>query len=108
MIHPSPSRDTSALPEGVRASLRAKRVAEILDVDITTVYRLIKTGELEAFRVGPDYRIFVDSLSDFQAGTRVQTPKNTQKQPQRRPQATTAHRESVAFLRRLGVCPNLP
>jgi len=103
MTRTQPWRQASGFPEGVRPSLRARRVAEILDADITTIYRLVKSGQLEAFRVGSDYRVFLDSLADFQAGTRVQPVQSRRDAPVQRQPPTAAHRESVDFLRRMGV-----
>jgi excisionase family DNA binding protein len=36
---------------------RAENLAEILDVNIMTIYRYIKAGKLTAYKIGKEYRI---------------------------------------------------
>ena len=45
--------------------------AEVMRVSNMTVYRLIKSGELPALRVGKGYRIFESDLELFLAGRSV-------------------------------------
>lgn len=51
-------------------------VAEVMRVSNMTVYRLIKSGELPALRVGKGYRIFESDLERFLAdrSVRVEEP----------------------------------
>lgn len=51
-------------------------VADVMRVSNMTVYRLIKTGELPAVRVGKGYRIFESDLERFLAdrSVRVEEP----------------------------------
>lgn len=50
-------------PEG--RLLRVREVAEALSVSTMTVYRLIKDGELQAFRVGHGWRVPEDDLRSY-------------------------------------------
>jgi len=43
----------------------AKQVAEMMDVDIITIYRYIKNGKLGGYRVGRDYRITDKDLYEY-------------------------------------------
>lgn len=95
---------TTPLPYGVRAVLRAKSVAGILDANLSTVYRLVKDGQLEGHRVGSDIRIYADSLARYQESTTIQAA-NARKQapkPQKRTH-TSAHNDALALLHSLGV-----
>ena len=47
---------------------KTKEIAEKLDIHITTVRNLIKTGELEAKKVGKGYRITENQLRDYLEG----------------------------------------
>ena len=47
---------------------KTKEVAEILDIHITTVRNLIKTGQLEAKKVGKGYRITENQLRRYLEG----------------------------------------
>lgn len=46
-------------------------VAEVMRVSNMTVYRLIRSGELPALRVGKGYRIFESDLEAFLQGRSV-------------------------------------
>ena len=48
--------------------LTVAEVAETLRVSNMTVYRLIKSGELTAIRVGKNYRIRTADLDEYLAG----------------------------------------
>ena len=47
---------------------KTKEIAEKLDIHITTVRKLIKTGELEAKKVGKGYRITENQLRRYLEG----------------------------------------
>ncbi|HEV2370397.1 MAG TPA: helix-turn-helix domain-containing protein [Acidimicrobiales bacterium] len=51
--------------------LRVKEVAEALSVSNMTVYRLIRDGQLRAFRVGHGWRVPESDLRSFLARGRV-------------------------------------
>ena len=53
--------------------LTVAEVAETLRVSNMTVYRLIKSGELTAIRVGKNYRIRTADLDDYLSGGFVET-----------------------------------
>jgi excisionase family DNA binding protein len=46
-------------------ALKVSEVAQELQVDRDTVYRLIKSGKLKAFKVGSDWRITEKALEEF-------------------------------------------
>lgn len=48
-----------------RSLLTAAEVADRLRVSTMTVYRLIRSGELPAVRVGRNYRVAEDALDDY-------------------------------------------
>jgi excisionase family DNA binding protein len=48
--------------------LTPREVADLLRVSSMTVYRLIKSGELRAARVGKAYRILEDDVDAYLAG----------------------------------------
>jgi excisionase family DNA binding protein len=45
--------------------LRVREVAELMRVSNMTVYRLIRSGELLATRVGRSYRIWEDDVAAY-------------------------------------------
>lgn len=45
--------------------LRVREVADVMRVSTMTVYRLIRSGELAATRVGRSYRIWSDEVSAY-------------------------------------------
>jgi excisionase family DNA binding protein len=51
--------------------LTVKEVAHALRVSHMTVYRLVKSGELEAIKVGRAFRIHEDSFEAYLAGNRT-------------------------------------
>ena len=42
-----------------------KQVAKILNCAYVTVYKIVKKGELKAFKVGNDYRVRESDLKEF-------------------------------------------
>lgn len=86
----------------VRPVFRAKKVAEILDVDISTVYKLLKKGELAGHRVGSDIRVFADSVVDFQNRTAMSVERSIPMKPVRRNTQTAGHKQAMDTLRKLG------
>jgi excisionase family DNA binding protein len=54
--------------EDLVRALKVEDVAERLQVDTKTVYRLIRSGELKARQVGRLYRISVRALDDYLMG----------------------------------------
>lgn len=43
----------------------AKELAELLKVNIMTIYRYIKAGKLKAFKIGKEFRIVKKEFDDF-------------------------------------------
>ncbi|MBW3576840.1 MAG: helix-turn-helix domain-containing protein [Actinobacteria bacterium] len=52
--------------------LTVAEVADLLRVSTMTVYRLIRSGELPAVRVGRNYRVRRDELETYLAGQVVE------------------------------------
>ncbi|MEI8130649.1 MAG: helix-turn-helix domain-containing protein [bacterium] len=44
---------------------RAEELAQLLEVNIMTIYRYIKAGRLKAHKIGRDFRIDKKSFNDF-------------------------------------------
>jgi excisionase family DNA binding protein len=44
---------------------RAEDLAEKLDVNIMTIYRYIKAGRLNAYKIGKEFRIEKSEFDDF-------------------------------------------
>ena len=44
---------------------RAEDLAELLEVNIMTIYRYIKAGRLKAYKIGRDFRIDKDEFNRF-------------------------------------------
>ena len=70
MVHPE--KGGSSRPRGAFVStetdqrlLRVREVAEVMRVSKMTVYRLIKSGNLLATRVGSSYRIWEDDMHAY-------------------------------------------
>ncbi|HSL11834.1 MAG TPA: helix-turn-helix domain-containing protein [Actinomycetota bacterium] len=60
-------------PLAAGAFLTVAEVAAAMRVSTMTVYRLIKTGELAAVRVGHNYRIREDDLERYLTASSVPT-----------------------------------
>lgn len=88
-----------------RPSWRIKKVAAVLDCDLSQVSRMVKNRQLEAHKVGKrGVRVYVDSVRAYQAarpagGSVVPLP--TPKQQSR--QAQAVQREACAFLKSLNL-----
>lgn len=52
-----------------------KEVAEILKVAYLTVYRWVKDGKIEAYKLGKEYRIKKTDIEKFVEGSKYQTEK---------------------------------
>ena len=55
--------------------LTVEEVADLLKVHRTTVYRMLKTGELPAFKIGSDWRFYRVRMEEW-LKSRTQPPKN--------------------------------
>jgi len=45
--------------------LTAKEVADILRVDIMTIYRYIKAGKIKAYKIGKEFRMREEDFNKF-------------------------------------------
>lgn len=54
-----------SMTEPIEKIYTLKEVADILRVSIRTIYRMIKSGELDAFRVRDEYRIRKSTVEAF-------------------------------------------
>jgi excisionase family DNA binding protein len=76
MWHMSHTREKRGLVTGSPSFVTGRlftvaEVAEVMRVSNMTVYRLIRSGELPALRVGKGYRIFESDLERFLEGRSV-------------------------------------
>jgi len=44
---------------------KAEELADILQVNVMTIYRYIKAGKLRAYKIGKEYRIDKKTFEDF-------------------------------------------
>jgi excisionase family DNA binding protein len=61
--------------------LTPREVADLLRVSSMTVYRLIKSGELRAVRVGKAYRILEEDVDAYLAGRFTQAGYRSRPRP---------------------------
>jgi excisionase family DNA binding protein len=54
-----------SMTEPIEKIYTLKEVADILRISVRTVYRMIKSGELDAFRVRDEYRVLKSTLEAF-------------------------------------------
>ncbi|WP_167771619.1 helix-turn-helix domain-containing protein [Bradyrhizobium niftali] len=89
-----------------RSSVRVSKAAELLEVDICTIYRAIRSGDIEAHFVGKrGIRVFADSLRNYQERNLV-APRSRSKSSRQRPRSrphSVQYQEAEAFLRDQGV-----
>lgn len=93
---------------GLRPSVKLATAAAAMDVDISTIYKMIKRGSLEAHRVGcsnGEWRIFVDSINAYQregdpAPEMVKRPRKGRITSSRQ-HLPAAHHEAMAHLDKL-------
>jgi len=50
---------------------KAEELAELLQVNIMTIYRYIKAGKLQAYKIGKEYRIDKKTLDKFLKSVRT-------------------------------------
>ncbi len=56
--------------------LTVEEVAKLLKLSKITIYRLIKTGEIPAYKVGASWRINKDDLEAYIESRKGMVPKN--------------------------------
>lgn len=54
---------------------RAEDLADILDVNIMTIYRYIKAGKLKAYKIGKEYRIDCDEFNKLLKASEINNEK---------------------------------
>lgn len=64
---PRADRPDAGRPAGRPGFLTPREVADALRVSDMTVYRLIKSGELRALRIGKSFRISEDDFDEYLA-----------------------------------------
>lgn len=55
--------------------LTAEEVAEMLKVNIMTIYRYIKAGKIKAFKLGKNFRIEKKEFDRFLSSIKVDSPR---------------------------------
>lgn len=89
---------------GIDRSITVAAAADALSVDASTIRRLLVAGELQGHRVGLKrgaVRVYVSSISAYQARNRLDAPAPPSAAPRRR--VNPAHREALAHLVSLGI-----
>ena len=56
--------------------LTAEEVAEMLKVNIMTIYRYIKAGKIKAYKFGKGFRITNEDLQKFVSSSQINGNKN--------------------------------
>lgn len=59
-----------------REFLTAEEVAEMLKVNIMTIYRYIKAGKIKAYKFGKGFRITNEDLQKFVSSSQINGNKN--------------------------------
>lgn len=54
--------DTAKTPRHARRLMTVREVSAYLRVDRSTIYRLVRTGRIPAFRVGSDWRFDIEAI----------------------------------------------
>jgi len=91
-----------------RQSLRVAVAASLLQVNISTIYKLVRGGSLEAHHIGKrGVRVFADSVRDYQERQKIfgarKAPKSDPASRKRNSWQSFGQREALALLRRNGV-----
>ena len=90
----------------IRRSVRVAKVAEALDIDQSTVRRLLDRGDLEGHKVGRGVRIYVDSVQAYQEEKRIAPPKPKEapeRKARRKAEPSAELEEALAYMRSLGL-----
>lgn len=101
------SPDIGLLPNH-RPSIRVSKAAAILEVNISTIYRLIRSGALEAHRIGKrGVRIFADSLRHYQEQGKINCPgteesKSVFQESKTLTSSNPSYRDAIEYLRSIG------
>jgi excisionase family DNA binding protein len=97
-----------------RPSIRVAKAAAILEVNISTIYKLVRAGTLGAHRVGKrGVRVFADSLRQYQDQQKISVnnegdpvsqtrDSNHGKRSKRNLSNTPAHQDAVGYLQSIG------
>lgn len=88
----------------IERSVSVRTAAIVLDVDDSTIRKLVKKCELEGHRVGSrGIRIYERSIAAYRAARAIGgAPAAPSSPPKRQPQSA-AHREALATLRQMGI-----
>ena len=103
-----PDVDVTLNSTQCRPSIRVAKAAALLEVDISTIYRLIRNGNLESHRIGKrGVRVFADSLSNYQDQQKIighSKYTDRHKTPKERSISTNtpAYQDAIAYLRSIG------
>lgn len=96
-----PAADPELAIPRARASVRIATAARLLDCDDSTIRRLVRSGALDAHRLGKrGLRVYVDAIETYQRqhGAAIAAPAAPP-----RPPLTRAHHEAVAYLQKYGI-----
>lgn len=90
----------------IRRSVRVAKVAEALDIDQSTVRRLLDRGDLEGHKVGRGVRIYVDSVQAYQEEKRIAPPKPKEapeRKLRRKAEPSAELEEALVYARKMGL-----
>ena len=91
-----------------RPSLRVAVAAAVLQVNISTIYKLARSGVLQAHRIGKrGVRIFADSLREYQENQTIvicdADSKKRSVEPRKSRRQSHEHKKALILLRQIGV-----
>src|ERR1700733_13675673 len=96
----SDSIDTGTAMGLNRPSIRVARASALLEVDISTIYKLVRAGALEAHRVGKrGVRVFADSLRNYQEQQKITAGERYTADTKSKTINRPAYDDALAYLR---------
>ena len=104
----NPDPDASSITALHRPSMRVAKAAALLEVDISTIYKLVRAGGLQAHRVGKrGVRVFADSLRAYQERQKIAGGVSDERaNPNSKKDAKTighpAYKEAITYLQSIG------
>jgi excisionase family DNA binding protein len=74
--------------------LKVQDLSDYLRIHRSTVYRLLRKGQLPAFKVGSDWRFNVETIDAWRFGQNGELPKDDIEGDSDKPSARAAHMRS--------------
>lgn len=96
---------------GIERAVTVQKAADAMDLDESTVRKMLRTGELRGFRAGAGHksmRVFVSSIREHQAN-RLIIPDGELPKPQKpKRERSASHKQALATLAALGILKPAP